>query len=157
MEGVRRFFISWCSSVLEAQPTETRSHFRQEMIKGVLNIRVLRDDIIEQYVDRDVFYRFSKPYLLRAQNKDNRTGYGSKWEKVGGKEKYMEGTLYGETTNYLLVGAYITTGYAYIKENRLPVNYKYYISKLKENNNSLKRNIVFYEGKLKEFTQNKTA
>ncbi len=72
------------------------------------------DEIVEKYINKDRFYRFSKPYLLRAQNSSNRTGYGSEW--IGGT--YLEGTLYGETTKYFIVGVYITYLYEYMPSSR---------------------------------------
>ena len=80
----------------------------------------VNDEIIEQYVDKDQFYRFSKPYLLRAQNSSNRTGYGWEWDWSGGYGDYIEGTQYGETTNYFFVGVYITTGLFYEPSRRKP-------------------------------------
>lgn len=44
---------------------------------------------------------FEKPYLLRAQNSGNRTGYGSEYN---GYDLVYQGTLYGETTKYAFVG-----------------------------------------------------
>lgn len=44
---------------------------------------------------------FTKPYLLRAQNTSNRTGYGSEYN---GDFLVHQGTLYGETTRYAFVG-----------------------------------------------------
>lgn len=80
----------------------------QDHIRSELN-----DDIISQYKDSNSYYKFSKPYRLRAQNSHNRTGYGWDWDWSGGYGSYIEGTFYGETTNYLFTGVYITTGYAY--------------------------------------------
>ena len=45
--------------------------------------------------------KFEKPYLLRAQNSNNRTGYGNEYY---GYDLVYQGTLYGETTNYAFVG-----------------------------------------------------
>lgn len=51
---------------------------------------------------------FSKPYLLRAQNSRNRSGYGWEWDWSDPySPSVMEGTFYGETTNYVFVGAYV--------------------------------------------------
>ena len=47
---------------------------------------------------------FSSPYLLRAQNSSNRTGYGNIYN---GESLIYEGTLYGETTSYAFVGVKI--------------------------------------------------
>lgn len=44
---------------------------------------------------------FSKPYLLRAQNSSNRMGYGNVYYQ---DVLMYEGTLYGETTDYCIVG-----------------------------------------------------
>ena len=69
----------------------------------------LTDDIVDQYVDKDRFYRFSKPYRLRAQNSKNRTGYGWEWDWSDGVGDHVEGTFYGETTDYVFAGVYITS------------------------------------------------
>ena len=47
---------------------------------------------------------FKTCYLLRAQNSSNRTGYGNIYY---GDELVHEGTLYGETTSYVLAGVQI--------------------------------------------------
>ncbi len=44
---------------------------------------------------------FDIPFLLRAQNSSNRTGYGSEYN---GYDLVYQGTLYGETTKYAFVG-----------------------------------------------------
>ena len=44
---------------------------------------------------------FEKPFHFRAQNSMNRTGYGNIYE---GEDLIYEGTLYGETTDYAVVG-----------------------------------------------------
>lgn len=54
-------------------------------------------DIVEDYKGRNEEYRFDTPYLLRAQNSTNRSGYG--WG--------FGGTQYGETTAYVFTGAFI--------------------------------------------------
>lgn len=70
----------------------------------------ITNEIADRYLNKDKFYRFSKPYRLRAQNSRNRTGYGDIWEWRGGEgECVHEGTKYGDTTDYVFVGAYITT------------------------------------------------
>ena len=47
---------------------------------------------------------FKTCYLLRAQNSSNRAGYGNIYY---GDELVHEGTLYGETTSYVLAGVQI--------------------------------------------------
>lgn len=109
------------------------------------------EEIINKYIDTNRFYRFSKPYLLRAQNSSNRTGYGWEWDWSGGYGDYTEGTLYGETTNYYFVGVYISSSSTYNPEER-----KLFIPEYKMEvvyNQGLK--IIFYEGKLKTLIDKK--
>ncbi len=57
----------------------------------------LNEDVLSRYMNEKAEYRFGTPYLFRAQNSKNRSGYG--WG--------YGGTQYGETTAYVFVGAYI--------------------------------------------------
>ena len=54
-------------------------------------------EVVLEYKNKNNEYRFDTPYLFRAQNSSNRSGYG--WG--------YGGTQYGETTAYVFVGAYI--------------------------------------------------
>lgn len=45
--------------------------------------------------------QFKKPFLFGGQNSNNQTGYGWEWEWG---DCVYEGTLYGEVTNFLIVG-----------------------------------------------------
>lgn len=54
-------------------------------------------EIVSEYKGKNIEYTFDTPYLLRAQNSTNRSGYG--WG--------FGGTQYGETTAYVFSGAYI--------------------------------------------------
>lgn len=54
-------------------------------------------DKIKDYKDKEEICMFDTPYLFRAQNSSNRSGYG--WG--------YGGTQYGETTAYVFVGAFI--------------------------------------------------
>ena len=114
------------------------------------------DDVIEQYIDKDQFFRFSKPFLLRAQNSSNRTGYGWEWNWSGGYGDYTEGTFYGETTNYFFVGVYVTTGYSYEASSRKPLEDR--VKNTEEDKRrtfaSSEYKVIFYEGKLNGITQN---
>ena len=80
----------------------------------------ITEDIVEEYLDTDRFYRFSKPFLLRAQNSSNRSGYGWTWDWSNGYGDYTEGTQYGETTDYYFVGVYISSGFFYDDKKRKP-------------------------------------
>lgn len=87
---------------------DLRNHIKEELL--LVNI--------EDYVDRDIFIKFNKPFHLRAQNKRNRTGYGWEWDWSGGYGDYTEGTLYGETTDYIFSGIYISSSYLYEQNKR---------------------------------------
>lgn len=110
-----------------------REHVKKEMTP----------EILEAYLDKDEFYRFKEPFLLRAQNSSNRVGYGWQWDWSGGYGDYIEGTEYGETTNYIFAGAYVTSGYAYIPDNRVSFNKK------NEPNDNVYYQIVPYTGVVK--------
>lgn len=63
---------------------------------------------IQDYKETGKMYKFDKPYLLRAQNSRNRTGYGWEWDWSDPYDPMVtEGTLYGETTNYVFTGVYM--------------------------------------------------
>ena len=87
----------------------TITEFKQDKIAELREYvsQQITDNAVEKYKGkRDIFY-FEKPYHLRAQNSSNRTGYGWEWDWSGGVGDYTEGTMYGETTDYGFVGAYI--------------------------------------------------
>ncbi len=71
----------------QGQTRELYSFLRKQLSK----------DSVEQYKNKAEEFRFDTPYLFRAQNSSNRSGYG--WG--------YGGTQYGETTAYVFVGAYI--------------------------------------------------
>lgn len=54
-------------------------------------------------------FAFERPFLIGGQTSDNRTGYGCEW--IGGGD-YIEGTLYGEVTDFMVVGI-IFEGYSW--------------------------------------------
>lgn len=47
-------------------------------------------------------YHFPVPVQFNAQNSSNRSGYGNRY---CGEDLVYEGTLYGETTDYMFIGA----------------------------------------------------
>lgn len=70
----------------------------------------LSDEIIDKYINTNKIFYFKKPILLRAQNSKNRTGYGQIWDwSIDRYSPIDEGTKYGETTNYKIVGIYLIT------------------------------------------------
>lgn len=136
--------------------TDFKKGYTTNMRKHIEN--EITEEIVEQYLDKDKFYRFSKPYLLRAQNSSNRTGYGWEWDWSDGIGSYTEGTLYGETTNYFFVGAYVTSGFeAYEPTKRKPFleNEEDFCHNNKKVIDSSK--IRIYEGKIRDITLNKTV
>ena len=112
------------------------------------------EDVIKLYKDKNRFFRFSKPYLLRAQNSSNRTGYGWEWDWSGGYGNYTEGTLYGETTNYFFVGVYVTEGHIFYDARK---RLEFEVSCLEKSVVIVdgKYDIKFYTGKLNDITSNK--
>lgn len=63
---------------------------------------------LEKYKSSGEFFEFEQPYLLRAQNSRNRRGYGWEWDWSDPYDPMVtEGTLYGETTNYVFTGIYV--------------------------------------------------
>ena len=78
------------------------THDLVEYIKKQVN-----KEIIEKYKASGEMFKFEKPYLFRAQNSGNRTGYGWEWDWTDRYDPIVyEGTLYGETTNYIISGVY---------------------------------------------------
>ena len=55
-----------------------------------------------QCESNDIEVVFPIPVQFNAQNSSNRSGYGNRY---CGEELVYEGTLYGETTDYMFVGA----------------------------------------------------
>lgn len=78
----------------DAKITILKEHIENEVTESVYN----------EYVDSGNAYIFSAPYKLKAQNSRNRSGYGNIYN---GDILVYEGTKYGETSSYLIVGVYI--------------------------------------------------
>ena len=96
--------------------TEFKKGYTSELNQHVR--KELENIDVNQYLDKDCFFRFNKPYHLRAQNSRNRTGYGWEWDWSGGYGDYTEGTLYGETTDYVIAGVYLSSDYTYNPKKR---------------------------------------
>lgn len=58
--------------------------------------------------DERIEIELDTPYLLRAQYSRNREGYGWEWDWSYGVGTYTEGTEYGETTKYGIVGVRVS-------------------------------------------------
>jgi len=88
----------------------TFTKFKKDKYSGPLfryANKEITENIINEYYGTGKIYRFSKPFHLRAQNSNNRRNYGTKHYWHGSTEYIEQGTLYGETTDYLIVGAFI--------------------------------------------------
>lgn len=87
----------------------TFSEYKQRQVKDLREYIAgeITAEVLEEYQGENKLFYFSKPYHLRAQNSRNLTGYGWSWGWDGDVGRYQEGTLYGETTDYGFVGAYI--------------------------------------------------
>lgn len=59
--------------------------------------------------EKGVVMNYLYPILLRAQNSQSKTGYGWEWSW---NCLVSEGTLYGETTGYPIVGCVIDKDYS---------------------------------------------
>ena len=133
----------------------TFTEFKQDKDRNLRDFlrQEINDDIAEKYLDKDKFYRFSKPYHLRAQNSSNRTGYGWEWDWSGGYGDYTEGTLYGETTDYVFVGAYISSRWSsYDPNHRKPFDNNQNSVVVTQKYMSIR--IIPYTGKLSAYTDN---
>lgn len=113
--------LYWVSILIQRLPSGTeyidsRLTFT-DIKKGILdhlfdlngkNINALIHEIFEgikfvwNHIEEDHSYRFPIPVLFHAQNSKNRSGYGNRY---CGEELVYEGTPYGETTGYCIVGA----------------------------------------------------
>lgn len=61
-------------------------------------------DDIDNHTDtmsKGEIFLFDRPFILGGQTSKNRTGYGWQWFSDG---SYIEGTLYGEVTRFMVVG-----------------------------------------------------
>ena len=96
--------------------TQFKKGEKHQLTEHIIN--ELKKVDINQYKDTTRFYRFANPYLLRAQNSRNRSGYGWEWDWSGGLGSYIRGTEYGETTNYVFAGVYISSSYFYEPKRR---------------------------------------
>ncbi len=81
----------------------TMTEFKQKEWNGLIdyaNKEITKKSKISELKENEEVI-FEVPFLLRAQNSSNRTGYGNEY---CGEELIYEGTLYGETTSYVFVG-----------------------------------------------------
>lgn len=60
-------------------------------------------------------YAFDVPFLIDGQTSSNKTGYGTTWYGWG---DYIEGTLYGEVTDFILTGIITNSTYFHLKSKQ---------------------------------------
>ena len=101
----------------------TFTEFKQESTDDLRQhiINELDQNIIDNYRNKDQYYRFKTGYRLRAQNSKNRSGYGWYWDWRNGVGTYVKGTEYGETTEYVFAGGYISDDFLFDANNRDPM------------------------------------
>lgn len=113
--------LYWVSLIIQRKPKE------QQCIPSLLTFTNLKNKLLErvftlddegsykivseifkgirrnwQCEANDIEVVFPIPVQFNAQNSSNRSGYGNRYY---GEELVYEGTLYGETTDYMFVGA----------------------------------------------------
>lgn len=103
--------------VEHTQPTMTE--LKQNVGKQIHNISCPRLQPLLKEIDKinrennpiskGSKFAFERPFLIGGQTSANRTGYGCEW--IGGGD-YITGTLYGEVTDFMVVGI-IFEGYSW--------------------------------------------
>lgn len=88
-------------------------------------------DVDRNFEDGEAF-AFDIPFLIGGQISSNKTGYGNYYF---GLDKYYEGTLYGEVTNFVLVGIITNDYYFHLKNGNISVNEKDLKKDRKSNDN----------------------
>lgn len=96
----------------KTQPTMTELKQNSGKIVHLINCNRLNPLLKEiELIDKEnkslaegSIFAFNCPYLIGGQTSLNRTGYGCEW--IGGGD-YIEGTLYGEVTDFMVVGILI--------------------------------------------------
>lgn len=111
--------LFWISLYIQRKPKEiaciesslTFSDLKKNMLGKVFTVDNSKDYRVleEVFYGSETFnsiskekYVFPKPVKFNAQNSSNRSGYGNKYY---GENLIYEGTLYGETTDYMFVAA----------------------------------------------------
>ena len=77
-------------------------HFLYRIKEPLVNKMI---EIMDEKEGYKTTYKFETPFQLNAQNTNNRTGYGSEYY---GEYCVYEGTLYGETSTYVITGFILT-------------------------------------------------
>jgi hypothetical protein len=79
--------------------------------------------IVSEYYEKDVFYRFKKPYLLRTTIRNEAIAYGNKCIWSSEFNDYVDLCKGDGKVQYAIVGAYISEQQSeYIPEKRIPMN-----------------------------------
>ncbi len=116
------YIISYCLIITRASSNQkstgniTFSEFKKDKTT-VYNYfdQMVRESVENGSVIKKKDYYHKTPYLLRAQNRNNRIGYGWEWDWSDGYGDSTPGTFYGETTSYLFAGIRIIN----IQERRM--------------------------------------
>lgn len=75
----------------------------------------ITQEIVLEYFDKNKIFYLKDPIILKAQNSDNKTGYGDIWDWSFSKDyPLVEGTKYGDTNYYKITGIYIEFGFKFM-------------------------------------------
>lgn len=118
--GYVSLIITPCYRDIKVESTQpTMTELKQNVGKGVRYISCARlqpllaeinkIDMMYKSIPKGSKFAFDCPFLIGGQTSDNRTGYGCEW--IGGGD-YIEGTLYGEVTDFMVAGI-IFEGYSW--------------------------------------------
>lgn len=95
--------FTWLKKNIGKKLFRTETKYDMELIDN--SLKIIAENVDKMTTQETVFFEFEKPIVLNAQNSGNRCGYG--WEYSGDMCVY-EGTEYGETSEYLIYGFYLT-------------------------------------------------
>lgn len=71
----------------------------------------ITEDIVKKYKDTNKFFKFSKPYLFKAQNRLNRIAYEEPQNNTDKFWDFNRRSYFKRTTRYAITGVYLTSGY----------------------------------------------
>lgn len=79
----------------------------------------ITEDVVRKYKDTNKFFKFSKPYLFKAQNRHNRIAYEESKNNTDELWNFSGKSHFKRTTRYAITGVYLTSEYhSYIPSKR---------------------------------------
>ena len=111
LDYVSLIITSCCGDIDTENTQPTMTELKQNAGKNISDIscprlqplltEISNIDNTNRTISTGSKFVFSRPFLIGGQTSTNRTGYGCEW--IGGGD-YIEGTLYGEVTDFMAVG-----------------------------------------------------